>query len=148
MASSTPHTIVLRGNPPREEAVTGEASVTPGHFCELNSSLALVTHVTAGEPGPMLFAVEDPYNGVAGTPAINVAYANGETARYIKAQPGDRLYAWLTASGSVNAGDLLTSTGDGAFGPYTAGSGTVAQAQALESVNGSTLAQRIKIMVL
>lgn len=147
MASSTPNTIVIRGNPPREEALAGEA-ITPGHLCELDSSLALVTHVTAGEAGPMLFAVEDPYNGVSGTKAIDVPYASGETTRYILAQPGDRLYAWLTASGSVNAGELLTSTGDGAFGPFTAGSGTVAHAQALESVNGSTLAQRIKIMVL
>lgn len=148
MASATPHTIVLRGNPPRREALTGEAGVTPGHFCELNSSLALVTHVTAGEAAPMLFAVEDPYNGVSGTAAIDVAYANGETARYVVAQPGDHIYGWLTASGSVNAGQLLTSTGDGAFGPFTAGSGTVAHAQALEDKNGSTVAQRIKIMVL
>lgn len=147
MASTTPYTIVLRGSAPVEEkaSASGQA-ITPGDLLGLNTSGELIVHGTAGGPAVPMFAVEDPYNGVTGTAAIDVDYASAEWVKYVVAQPGDEIYAWLEANGSVNAGQYVQSNGAGAVELFVAGSHPVALA--LESVNGQTVAARIKLKIV
>lgn len=151
MASSTPHTIVLKGNPKRFENLSS-AAVTPGELLELDTAGKVKPHATAAGAAAPMFAVEDPYNGVTGTAAIDVDYASGETVRWVMAQPGDELYAWLEANGSVNIGGRLESGTGGQLQAYTSGTAVYHDnrivAEALEAKAGSTVAVRIKVRTI
>jgi hypothetical protein len=113
MASSTYHTIVVRSNNPDNavqrvrEAKAGGA-ITPGMLCEINSSGDIVAHVTQGGPAKgRLVALENPWSDHGSGPAIDHAYATGETVRYIRPQPGDQLYMIAEASAALAIGDPL-----------------------------------------
>lgn len=151
MASSTPNTIVLKGEPPRYETKSS-AAVTPGDLLELTTAGLVRPHNTAAGAAAPMFAVEDPYNGDTSNPAINVDYASGETVRWVMAQPGDELYGWLEANGSVNIGGYLQSGSGGDLEAYTSGTAVFHDsrilAQALEAKSGSTAHARIKIRVV
>lgn len=149
MASSSPNTIILKGNPPRGEA-NSAAAVTPGELLEFTSAGTLQAVSTAGNPAVMI-AVEDPYNGVAGTAAIDVDYASGERTRYAIFQRGDEFYALLEAAGTAAIGSLYQANASGQLEAYV---GTVAAnhaiAMALEAVDNTsgTVAVRLHVQAL
>lgn len=151
MASSTPHTITLKGDPMRFENLSS-AAVTPGHLLELDTANKVKPHATAAGAAAPMFAVEDPYNGVSGTSAIDVPYDSGETVRWVMARPGDEIYGFLEANGSVNIGGRLQSGTGGNLEAYTSGTAVVHDnrilAEALEAKAGSTVAARIKFRVI
>ena len=150
MASSTPKTIVIRGNPDREERPAA-AGITPGMLIEYaSSSLDVQAHSTAAGNASRMFAVEDPGADDNTVAAIDHAYATGDQVRFVQAQPGDHLYAWLDDGGSVNAGDALQSSGDGALdlhGGTTNPESIVAYALEDNDNSGGTANSRLKIQV-
>lgn len=124
MASSTPHTILLETNDgahrPIQEAVAAVA-LTPGELLAFNAGENLIPHGNAGQNAQKLFAVEDPYVDPRTTtnPAIDVDYAANSRARYLHAQPGDVIYAFLAAGQNVAKGAPLQSDGAGALQAHT-----------------------------
>lgn len=126
MASSTPHTIVLRSNNPDNnmqrvrEAPAGEA-ITPGMLIEWGSVAGTVdVHDSAGGHAQgRKVALENPWSDHGNGPAIDHPYATGERVGYIFAQPGDQLYMWLAAGQDVTKGTRLWSDGAGALAAAT-----------------------------
>ena len=149
MASSTPKTIVLKGDPPREEA-RGDAAITPGDLLQFAADLDVDVHSTQGGNAAPIFALENPYADDNTVAAIDHDYATGEYVRYSICGSGDVVYAWLTANGSVDAAGYVQSAGNGALEAWAGGTATpeAVVGQALESVNGQTVNARIKIMVV
>ncbi len=107
-----------------------------------------------------MFCVEDPYaEPSSSTAAIDTDYALGYTARYVIAQRGDQIYAWLADGENVAKGAALISDGAGALkaggsqavdeggsATYTVYSGSVV-AFADEDLNNSAGGARARIKV-
>lgn len=163
MAKSTYDTILIvtneRGsNRPIFEAAS-DAALTPGELLEWSNDAQLKAHATAGGNALPMFCVEDPYNGDTSNPAIDVDYASGELSRYIYAQSGDVVYAFLADGQNVAKGAMLESDGAGALKAHTAravaesGSSTYTVyllgivATAEEALNNSSGGQRNRIRV-
>lgn len=161
MANTTFNTILLQinergANRPIFEGVA-DAAITPGELLTFHTDGELKAHATAGGNALPMFAVEDPYNGDTANPAIDVDYATGETTRYVFAQPGDVVYAFLADGENVARGDMLESDGAGALKAHTAraiaegGSSTYTMyirgivASADEALNNSAGGQRNRI---
>lgn len=109
MASSASHTIRLKGNPIRDEALAGGA-ITPGHLLMRNSSDQFVVHNNAGGPAVPIFAAE---NEVFGGD-IDDAYASSDNVLAWRPSRGDEIYALVPASAAaIVVGDRLESNGDG-----------------------------------
>lgn len=161
MASSTYNTILIAINGehrPLVEYETDTTGVLPGHLLELNSDNEVIVHNSAGADAVPLFAVESPYIDNPTQAAIDHAYAAGERARCVYAQPGDIIYAWLEDGESVGVGAYLDSAGTGALqahtpleisgtGPHTIPSNPVV-AVALEAVAASGADERIKVRIV
>lgn len=119
MASTTPHTIVLRSNTPdnlkqRTRNAVAAAAVTPGMLCELTTAGKVQAHsAAAGVTKGRLVALENYWSNHGSGPAIDHAYAADETVEYLHALPGDELYMLVAASQSIAMGDPLVSNGDG-----------------------------------
>lgn len=122
MASTTFNTILITVNGaerPIFEAVS-DAAITPGELLVWSSDDQLGPHATAGGNALPMFCVEDPYNGDTTAAAIDTDYASGELSRYVFAQPGDVVYAFLADGQTVAKGDALQSDGAGALTAHTA----------------------------
>jgi hypothetical protein len=141
MPIETPKRIHLLGSGRTEEGVAG-GTIKPGQLLQLNSSGQVVVHATAGGAAERAYAVEDALQGRG----INDNYSSGERVSYVLASPGDVVYAWLGSGNNVSAGALLSSAGNGDLRAIT--SGHVALAVALEAVNATSSAQRIRVRVL
>jgi hypothetical protein len=121
MASSTPHTIVLRSNNPdnnmprvREAPCQAAVTITPGMLLAWGTTNTVKPHATeAGHAEGRKIALENPWSDHGSGPAIDHAYAAAETVGYILAQPGDQFYMFLEAAGNVTKGDALVSNGAG-----------------------------------
>jgi len=132
MASTTFNTIIIRSNNPdnmqqrvREGLANG--AITPGELLEWAATVNdLDQHGTAGgnSEGKKV-AIENPWSDHGTGKAIDHAYADNETVRFIFAQTGDQLYMWLADGQTVSQGDSLMSDGTNAL---TAG-GTQAVAE-------------------
>jgi hypothetical protein len=151
MASSTPHVIVLQTNEegaerPICEGLASTTTIKPGHLIKFSSGVLIINGTAADADAPLMFAVENPfYKPTTTEAAIDHAYAAAETVRYIWAQPGDLLYAWLANSISVVRGAPLESDGVGGLQAWTTGR-IVAFAD--EIVTNALAAQaRIKVRV-
>ena len=150
-----PNTILLAGMPNIPQERLSSEAITPGHLVEINNNL-LRKHATAQGNAAAWFARESltPDRSSAANP-IDVAYASGETVRWIQARPGDLIYACAPASApAIVAGDDLVSNGDGTVKKSVTGSITTNVAciigRAAEAVNnsgGSTTA-RIRVYAL
>jgi hypothetical protein len=150
MASTTPNTIVLKGEPLAVEAVAA-GTITPGHLIYLDTAGKFAVHnVAAGVCVPM-FAREHEYDGggIADTYLVN------ETVYGSIGESGDEFYAFLATANNAAIGSILESNGDGTFrltthavtSATTAAAWPVAVAlEALNNASGS--AQRIKVRVL
>lgn len=159
MASATPKTVVLGGNPVMAEAIAANGPITPGMLLLRTSANAVRPHNVAAGRAEALVAVEADFVGSG----IDDQYENGETVLFAKARKGDRYYMFLEAGADVAIGAFLESNGAGALQPATAhsqltsGQYTVtpagnAIAVALEAVDNDPgtdgAAVRIKVEIL
>lgn len=149
MASSTPHTVWLRGDADTnhtERAMATGAAIKPGMLVTVNSAGALIKHATGGGKASPMFAREASYMGGS----IDRAFLDGEQVPYYTAKPGDWVYAWLAAGHDVAIGELLESDGAGAFRAIgTSGEAVVRALEAVDNNPGSGgAAVRIKVEVL
>lgn len=122
MASSTPKVILLTVNGEKRpifEAVA-DAALTPGELVRFSSDDELQPHGTAAGLAAPMFCVENPYTDPGTTAAIDTDYAIATSARYIWAQPGDIIYAFLADGENVAKGDALMSDGAGALKKFVA----------------------------
>lgn len=158
MASSTPHTITLRGDPIASEArAKASEAIKPGMLVELHTDGTLKKHATAKAQANASFVREpDIFGG-----SVDDTYDDGDTVLFSTFRPGDWVWAWLVDEGNVAVGALLESAGDGSLRAVTAASqsgttpfavvtGGVAIAKALEAKDntGGTGPVRIKVEVL
>jgi hypothetical protein len=164
MASTTPNIILLATNGeqrPVSEGIAHEA-ITPGQLVRVRTANGKIEkHGTAGGPTNRMFALENPYIDPSSTKAINTNWAADGTMRYVYAQSGDVVYAWLADGQNVTAGAPLQSNGAGALTALTgqavneAGSATYTISdgplvgfteQALDNSAGGAVA-RIKVRI-
>jgi hypothetical protein len=150
MASSTPHVIVLQTNEegaarPIQEGLATPATIKPGHLI-MWSSGKLILHDNDDAPGAPMFAVENPFAEVTSGANIDHAYAADETVRFVWAQPGDLIYAFLETGNNATKGLALTSDGAGGFQITPAAGAIIAWAD--EDLNNTTGSQaRLKVRV-
>lgn len=163
MASLTPNTITLKGDPQGREGLATVA-VKPGHLLALGARTAAAvaaqdSHILSCKPHDVAagiasaaFAREpDIFGG-----SIDSTYAIGDTVLYSEFRKGDMVYAWLATGNSVTAGvTFLESAGDGTLRITTKAvtSATTAAAtpvaRAMETINNASGSpQRIKVEVL
>jgi hypothetical protein len=114
MASATPHTITLKGDPQGREALAGGA-IVPGMLLAKTTTGTVVAHNVAKGQASAMFAREGDIFGMG----IDEAYATGETVLYSEYRKGDMVYAFLEAGADVAIGALLESNGAGALQPRT-----------------------------
>lgn len=153
MASSAPHIIALQGGLVRAEETAGEAGIKPGHLLAMSSG-ELIKHATAdGIALARLVALESPTAEAGTTPAIDTAYADGDSVYYAVGQPGDIFYMWLaTANNAVRGVSALVSNGDGTLKIATVSDTTLAgavigvPAENLNNTSGS--AARLKVQIV
>lgn len=120
MTTTTHNTILLQANsesggrPVFEDKINGAAAaITPGAVLKLSGAGSVVL-ADSGNPVQRLVAVENPYSDANTTNAINDTYAQNETVRYIRAQPGDIVNCLLSDGQSVTPGVMLVyGTTDG-----------------------------------
>lgn len=161
MASSAPHTIVLRSNNPdnmmqRVHENPAQAAITPGDAIEYGTTNTVKVHATSG--GASLgrkVAIENPWSdhgtiyGSEG-PNIDHAYAAGETVFWVPANPGDVFYMWLAASQNVAKEAPLTSNGAGKMTALTVDASALTDAlwgYADEAVDNSGGGSPVRIRV-
>ena len=106
-------TIVLKGKLGRRYE-EGRLSVAakPGYLMQMSLTSdagKYRPHATSGGKSSNLFMVEDDFQGNT----IDDAYAIGDVARMVYAEPGDIINAVLKAEQNVAANALLKSNGDG-----------------------------------
>lgn len=149
MASTTPNTVILKGNGYRKEA-DAAGTITPGHLVQCDSSGDVVVHATAGGNARKAFAVE---NDLIGN-GITDNYTSGDRVQYNVFEPGNEVYAFVpAAAAAITIGTALESAGDGtlvAVGTATAtGDTDIVVGYALEAVDnsGGASAARIKVEV-
>lgn len=156
MASSTPHTIVLRSNNAdnmrqRTREAAAAASVIPGMLLKVNTAGTVQAHGTAdGAALGRFVAIENLWSDHGAGAAIDHAYATGETVHYIPAVPGDELYMLVADSQTITIGDPLVSNGDGYLKEATVGAGTLADAivgYAASAVTTSGATGRVKVSI-
>lgn len=136
MASSTPHTILLKGASVAEymqcEGTAG-GTIRPGHLVMLNSSNQIVVHNAdvAGAP-PCGIALEDDAQGRG----IDDNYdtTTYKNVRYVPLVPGIEVYAWVIGNLATSVGSPLGSNGDGTFDV-----GVVTSPAKLEEIYGIAL---------
>jgi hypothetical protein len=150
MASSTPHVIVLQTNEegaerPVLEGLAHTTTIKPGHLVCWSSG-ELVVHADDDALAAPMFAVENPFAEVSSGANIDHAYAADELVRYVWAQPGDLIYAWLETANNATKGAALTS--DGAGGLQLSPTAGAVIAWADEDLNNTTGSQaRLRVRV-
>lgn len=163
MATTTPNVIMITPNRDHYPVfdLKSAAAIAPGELVEKNSSDLLILHATAGGNAYPWFADFNPFATTNTSPAISQDWASGDNVRYIRAIPGEEIYAWLDAGETAAIDSPLESAGNGSLQVHTpiaadeAGSDTFTiygrgiVAYALEAVNnsGGGSPVRIKVMV-
>jgi len=146
MASTTPHTIVLRSNNrdngmqrPMEAPVQAAATVKPGMLLDFGTTNTVKPHATAGgNRNGNKVAIDNPWATDTTVAAIDASYTAGQTAGYVHGVPGDVLYMWIKTGSNVAKGAALESAGTGAL---QAAAGTAVDSlvgYAEEAVNNAT----------
>jgi len=144
--TTSPHTIVLIGEPRTEEAVAA-ATITPGMLLELTSDGEVQPHSDSDGFSERLFATEDALQGND----IDDDYSDGDIVNYALARPGDVIYAWLAGGEVSTVGKHLISNGDGCLHGVGSGSYGHPIAVALEAVDAtdsSRIKSRIQVRVM
>jgi len=128
------------------EALATTTTIVPGHFVVFSSG-KLVINATSGDvDAPKMVAVENPFADVASGANIDHAYATDETVRYIWAQTGDLIYAFLATGQNVGRGASLISDGAGGLTAWSSTGMVLAFAD--EDLNNATGSQaRLKVRI-
>lgn len=125
-----PNSILLKTNNEweRREADAG-AAILPGELLEFALDGDLQPHATAGGNTSRLFAIENELVGKG----ISDSYSSGDRVLYVRARPGDVVYARLAASqGQIRRGRPLESDGNGELQSF----GQAADSRSVESLIG------------
>lgn len=157
MASSTPHTILLRGTPESDEALAkASEAIKPGMLLQRHTDGTFKKHATAGvQTAPLIAREADIYGR-----GIDDAYADGETVLSWHGKKGERFYMFLKTGNNVAIDAVLQSAGDGTLQAATAGSqlttgnytytpAGIGLFKALEAVNnasGNPVRIRVEVM--
>lgn len=137
--------IELKGSARYEEGFA-VAALTPGHVIEVISTGKVQKQSVRGVDNAFLIAIEMPLNQGK---TIDDAYAANDVVAYLNAQPGDEVYAFISAGENVVKGDRLVFTGDGTLEKIS--STYKAKAVAMENLNLSASAAvdtRLPVRVL
>jgi len=138
-----PHIILLKGEGVVEEYIAAGV-IKPGHLVTLNSDEKLAVNSGAAAACEKMFATEDALQGRT----IDTAYAADERVFAAIVEPGDHVYAFLSAGENASIGSHLSSNGDGTLQVGT----TNAIAVALEAVNASDSSaaadERIRVRII
>lgn len=103
------NTIILKGDPLRNEALAGGA-ITPGDLITWSAGTLVVNATAADVDAQRMVAVENDLRG----DDIDTDYASGDQVQYVKPRAGDELYMWIEAShAAVVIGDALESASGG-----------------------------------
>lgn len=127
MASTTPHTIVLRSNNrdngmqrPMEAPVQAAATVKPGMLLDFGTTNTVKPHATAvGNRNGNKVAIDNLWATDTTLAAIDAPYTAGQTCAYVHAVPGDVLYMWIKTGSNIAKGTALESAGTGALQTVT-----------------------------
>lgn len=158
MASSTPHTIVLRSNNPdnmmervHESPCQAAVTITPGMLIGYGTTNTVKPHASAaGAAFGRKVALENPWSDHGSGAAIDHAYAAGETVRWIPGVAGDQFYMLLKAGQNVAKEAPLASDGAGALQAITVDASAVTDAvvaYAAEAVDNSGGGAAVRIRV-
>jgi hypothetical protein len=156
MASTTYHTIIIRGNPYAEDlfydrdtedgVVAAATTIQPGQLIELDGSGNFQEHSTAADAEfETMVAVEDPYPVTPTSVAIDANYVVGDLLRYVVPRQGNVLYMWLANGENVAKGAALEADGNGDLQALTTGK---VVGYANEAVNATGGRSRIKTRML
>lgn len=89
-------------------------AITPGDLIEIRTDGDVQSHSTAEGNSAGLVALESTSEeSPAGTKQIDHDYDDGDSVRYARTKPGGLYYMWLDAGENVDAGDFLSSAGNG-----------------------------------
>jgi hypothetical protein len=134
--------IVLKGDPIVNEDDAALEAITPGHLIEITST-GVQKNTDDAANVAAAFALERDELGKD----IDVAYAIGDVVKVATFKPGERAYAFLASGQNVAKGAYLTGTTTGLL---TAGSvsASVRLARALEAVNSTNDATRIRVEIV
>lgn len=138
-SATTPKTVDLGGEGIQREAIAN-AAITPGMLVTLDASGEIGPHASAGQEGALGYAKEYDLTGRG----IDDAYANGDQVIYKIPAEGSAVYAILATGENVARNAVLTSNGDGRL--KAAGATDMVYAIALEAVNATSAAQRIRVL--
>jgi hypothetical protein len=154
MASSTPKTILLEVNGaerPIFEKLVVTTAVTPGDLLSISTAGKVAPYNGAAGATNKMFALENPYAATSTSAAIDQDYAVGDLCRFVFAQPGDLVYAWLADSQTATIGSpLVSTTTAGHLGVGTVDASLVEGALvgfADEAVTTSGAVARIKVRI-
>ena len=141
MSSQTnPKTVELYGHGIQREA-EADGSITPGMLVEREGSDKVKAHGTEGGNAAPSFAL--PF-GMTGR-GLEDEYDDEDQVVFSTYTPGSGIYALLDGGEDVDAGDFLTSAGDGSL--KEAAAGDVIVAQALDDVDNSGETDPVRIRV-
>lgn len=139
---NTPNTIFLGGDRTQIGDLAAAATITPGHLVERDDvgSVMRWKLATADIAGPPALATEQSMLNKG----VGDAYAINDLMEVSILHKGAAGWAWLASGQSVATGDLLGSAGSGNL----KSGATVARFSALETVNASSGAARIRVEAL
>lgn len=147
-------TIVVQGDPVREERTAGEAGIIPGHLLAVSSG-EFIKHATADGITQKLFAQVNPRSDISlATAPIDTPYTDGDTVHALRAKPGDVIYAWLATGNNAVAGvSALVSAGTGALkvaaavdATLIAGAQVAVPHESLNNTSGSNARLKVRIV--
>lgn len=143
-----PKRIQLKGEGHQDEG-RAIATITPGHLIKLGANSegasGYLPHDTAGAKAAPNFALEDALQGRT----IDDDYEDGELVTIGKQHSGDRIFAWLASGEVAEAGDLLTSNGDGTLKVATGSDHPVATAlEAIDASDSASAEERIRVEIV
>lgn len=152
MAASSPKTILLEVNGserPVHEAYAATGTIKPGMILKRSSATAVTPIASADAVNTRMFAIETSWADDMTSPAIDQAYDSGDNVKFIFAQPGDVVYAWLADGESASVGSYLaTSATAGVLVVEETNTDARLIGIAEEAVAPSGAAGRIKMRVL
>lgn len=126
--------VFLQGHWITQDEALASVACKPGHWLVRNTDGTIKPHATAAATtGSLLVCVErtEIGEGITGT------YAIGDTVKFIRPRPGDKLTMWLADGENVAIDARLESAGDGTLQAATSGKCFVKAYEALNNTSGA-----------
>lgn len=148
-SDGTPSTIRLKvSSGGHYEEARASVAITPGHLIKTDSAGTVAPHNVVLRYAEKMFATED-VNVLQGK-GIDDVYAIDDLVSYVRALPGDKIYAWLKDGETIIKGDQLVSNGDGTLKKIVTAAADYIVAiadEALDLAGGAAAAGRIRVEV-